>query len=513
MKWITRSRKREIVESLGLAQKNEQVVEFLKRGGDGSTLASSTSRRNAMNNVPRYLPILVLAIGSFAFPGATTVEPAGPGGQTDAAYNQCSMLGFGMEKVFVWTGQASFVNSKTGGIEDASSSGRGTNHALYDERYEARAVAKICGVTCGPLGVLRGNIRSADFFYERKDQRSVRHAYDECVDGSRPSPGSWSEMDEFVEGVEDPASQPSVAGTLAVSPDGSYDLMLTVRPMNYYLVGQGKDESYSACSGRTKKITSITAPDVVSGVSGTFENSVIHVTSPVAPVAFLVVDSGQVVERYIQGSDDIVQEETFASGRAKASFSDPGDSMYIDRLTSNWSLFGATPCERVEWRLQMDLAFLIAYSAPGPRIEARADNFTVHGYDRLVTILANQILDNTWGPRPGDSPSDDHSTDMSVGADCKIHGKDERKKAAEESCEPEVVFDSLLKHEETHVRQCGAYPEHFRWDPSEPVPPDALAEDEIEAYCVGSRILLDWLKQNCPRDYSSFEKIFADNCP
>lgn len=417
-----------------------------------------------------------------------------------SAYSQCSMFGIAEGEVAIWRGEASFTQSKSGRFEGGSSSEGSSTGVQYDETFDARAVANICAVACGPLGALQGSIKSSDFIYKKEDHYSASWTGDGCS-GSRKIDGS-------LVGEVDPTSQEGVGGTLTVSPDGSYQLMLSVTPFLYFVSGSSTEIDNDGCSGRTKRIVSVTGPGLEPEVSGTSDEAVIQVMSPSVPVTFVGVDDGRLVEGRIEGGDEIVGLEVPARSRAVVRLDGSDVQKYVEKTTSKWTLSSVSVCDEVEQALRSDLALLMAFNDVGPMISAREGNLGRDAYENLVDQLAFKIYSDQWEASEPSPPSSAASVDMGVQDDnCEMVGADALRHASRQNCEHDVILESILAHERKHQEQCRNQHDQFDSDSAE-----ALSRFEVEAYCVGIGQLLSWLETNCSGNYDAYDEIYSTIC-
>ncbi len=154
------------------------------------------------------------------------------------------------------------------------------------------------------------------------------------------------------------------------------------------------------------------------------------------------------------------------------------------RETAEWDLKAESPCPEVLRRLQQDLAFGETYA------DEKLGEFTddLDAYEALVCKIAYKAVHGTYPP-PGEDPCE-----VEAGTDQKGKpvGLDDLQRKMEAECRPGVIFAAISAHEDLHGRQKEQFPEYSDGRPR------TWGLMEASAYAMDARMLLEWLKENCP---------------
>jgi hypothetical protein len=100
--------------------------------------------------------------------------------------------------------------------------------------------------------------------------------------------------------------------------------------------------------------------------------------------------------------------------------------------------------------------------------------------------------------------------DLATNNDCEIENVKEVKTENKRQCYPGIIFESMYEHEKTHARQCRDKETSSEYKSGTP---KSYQKFEIEAYCVGISILLNYAKEHCKdHDLKPYEKEFKRLC-
>lgn len=152
--------------------------------------------------------------------------------------------------------------------------------------------------------------------------------------------------------------------------------------------------------------------------------------------------------------------------------------------TAEWDLKAESPCPDVLRRLLQDLAYGEAY-ADEKLTESAADT---DQYDEMVGRHAYKIVHGNFPPS-GKAPDEREAATDEQG---RVSGLDELRRKLEKECKPDAIFESIAAHEELHGRQQEQFPEYTDGRPR------TWGLMEVSAYAMDARMLLEWLKENCP---------------
>jgi len=167
-----------------------------------------------------------------------------------------------------------------------------------------------------------------------------------------------------------------------------------------------------------------------------------------------------------------------------------GEGAFHQKMIARWHLDPEDPCDDVRDQLRQDLSYLVAYN----NVELLNKGLDGTSYEQEVNRLAWKLYKGEAGIPGGGQNFPPPTTNMGVGNDCTLHGAEKIKQKYEKLCVPEVIYDSILKHELTHQRQCRKDPAAFQRDSKTAV---GRSRNEMQAYCDGVNILLGWLKDHC----------------
>jgi hypothetical protein len=153
--------------------------------------------------------------------------------------------------------------------------------------------------------------------------------------------------------------------------------------------------------------------------------------------------------------------------------------------TAIWDLRAESPCPDVYKRLRQDLSFAEAYAE-----KQIADSATsIDEYEILVSVRA-YFINHGVKPRPGEDPSEIEASTDEQG---QQSGLEQLKQKLESECKPDIIFDSIAHHEDVHTNQQSQFSEFNDGKPR------TWGLMEVSAYVSNIQMLMDWLRENCPK--------------
>ena len=117
-------------------------------------------------------------------------------------------------------------------------------------------------------------------------------------------------------------------------------------------------------------------------------------------------------------------------------------------------------------------------------------NQRIKAYEKLVNQQVYRILHGEEPPE-GELTNTDAYVDGATGK-AEESLKELKDRLARE-CKPDIIYDSIEKHEKTHEKQHATFEDEYN---SGDVVIFGLME--VTAYLAGIHMLLDWLEFNCP---------------
>jgi hypothetical protein len=202
---------------------------------------------------------------------------------------------------------------------------------------------------------------------------------------------------------------------------------------------------------------------------------------------------------------------------------DAGGRNESEILQVSWDFEQETPCDLVIAELKEGLSGLMSYARTETLSEAIREQWTGRQYDDKVGEWQVAIYETRWWeggnindariapPPPGEKPRSS-KIDFGTNDDCEVENPKEYRDTLNWQCYPEIIFQSIMAHENTHVRQCSddrtkaEYLSHS---------PRSFNKFEIEAYCVGAAHLLNWADKNCrdrEKDLAPLDKAYGEYC-
>lgn len=152
--------------------------------------------------------------------------------------------------------------------------------------------------------------------------------------------------------------------------------------------------------------------------------------------------------------------------------------------TAEWDLQGVPACSDILDQLREDIAFAEAYSLK-----------EIAGFAGSIREYESLVSDRAWRIRHGRHvPRGEESSELDAGTDSqgKQVGLEELEQRLREQCRHGMIFQSIAAHEDVHTRQQERFPEY---DDGTPLTHGLM---EVSAYVADARMLLEWLKENCP---------------
>lgn len=192
-------------------------------------------------------------------------------------------------------------------------------------------------------------------------------------------------------------------------------------------------------------------------------------------------------------------------------------------ITASWDIGRRNPCDDVIDQLRQELSMIQAYADANLVSRARREGWSGEEYDDAAFEDGKSRYASGWWKGPssgshsgysGNRPKGDRRghIDMALNSkNCSIEGQDEKRKALEQDCVPQVVYDSILEHEKTHAKQCMSErtAEEFASRT-----PDSFRKFEQAAYCVGAKKLLNWAYGVCKEsDVKPLRDAYYTYCP
>lgn len=384
----------------------------------------------------------------------------------------------------------------------------------YDENLKAMVRAEAC---C--CGYSRGVITTIDYVNHNHtiDGKAYQQSKGtQCNDErSRPykvmQPGDAvrKKFDASEHYRPDPPGEGRV--TLKLKPDGKYELSANI----FYYIDieyEDADEWEFACSGE-KRVGKLSLRSTPTGMHGELYSS--------NPFQMKSGDSPELRKHFMTFRYEGTFTGDVIKGVAFIPNPDPGkwgclpvDRLHTTEFNAHDEIVGEYEfklkdgCSEVIDKLMDEAAYVLAWKDPSLKekafdieLEEGLHNrlSKINHYTDLVDDYARTIRLKRRPPegRPGGGQkSIDISTDFRK---CEIEKKREFLEQQKKICQPKVLVDSVLKHENTHVSQCehyrDNYPARYRMDPLFAYyNVNMLAGDEVEATCAGMRVLINWLE-------------------
>ncbi|MBN1472458.1 MAG: hypothetical protein JW925_11810 [Syntrophaceae bacterium] len=196
-----------------------------------------------------------------------------------------------------------------------------------------------------------------------------------------------------------------------------------------------------------------------------------------------------------------------------------------ETLKVSWEFEIKDQCDDIIDQLREDISMLRAYANEKIIADAARDGWDGSHpgdgkvYDERVAMEGVKQFKSHWWdpnykppPNSGASHPNDGSAkiDLATNNDCKVVNVDEVKDDYKKKCYPDVLFKSMYEHELTHARQCKNKTTSAEYKSGTPRSYQKL---EMEAYCVGAGIILNYAKEHCKdHDLKPYEKEIKRLC-
>jgi hypothetical protein len=280
----------------------------------------------------------------------------------------------------------------------------------------------------------------------------------------------------------------TTAVTLLVEDGGAYALSV----QSFATVVHLQDhiyEDYNACTEKTTRREHHIRPAAKGQpLSESFESlkpgedkvKVTRQALPPLPLPAGCVGEGVVSGPRLEGKVELIEKKSTIKGG------------YEQTTTSNWELEAKDPCPDAYNQLLEDLAWAEAYLDAD--IQEKVEDIEnikqrIKTYEKLVNQQVYRIM---HGREPPDGELAD--TDASVDGDSgRTEGLEELKKRLARECKPDIIYESIEKHEKTHSKQLQTFEEEYNSGNAV-----IFGLMEVTAYLAGIQVLMDWLEFNCP---------------
>jgi hypothetical protein len=409
--------------------------------------------------------------------------------------------------VVIWDGKITI--SRQASAKTREDKREGGNVFVHFENRTVNDVTVIEACGTGPLLKVYSAERSLEDRKEkgtRSSQASTDCGYPEEADGHNPlyiekhfkriirTPGNKSFRSETMhtslyegEGVK--PLEGTTAVTLMVEDGGVYTLTV----QSFALVLHLQDhlyKDYNACTGKTKQTEHYIRPATKGQPPGSSSDSTkpggdsVKITrQTLPPLAFPAgfTGEGAVSGTMLEGEVELIEKKSDVGG-------------YEETTRSTWSLAAKDPCQDAYNQLLEDLAWAEAYVNADIQSKVERQNIEnikqrIKTYEKLVNQQVYRILHGEEPPE-GELADTDAYVDGATG---KAEGLDELKDRLARECKPDIIYDSIEKHERTHQKQEQTFEEEYN---SGDVVIFGLME--VTAYLAGIHMLIDWLERNCP---------------
>jgi hypothetical protein len=204
------------------------------------------------------------------------------------------------------------------------------------------------------------------------------------------------------------------------------------------------------------------------------------------------------------------------------------DLKTTETLKVSWEFEIHDECEDIIDELKESISILRAYASEELINKAAKDGWdgSHEGdgevYDeRVAKEGVRQYRLHWWDPnyRPpqdslGNSDGRDEggsaTIDMATNNDCEVKNEDAVREDYKRKCYPGILAEAMYQHELVHARQCADKETAGEYKSGTP---KSYQKFEIEAYCTGLGIILDYAKKNCKdRDLKPYEKEYKRLC-
>ena len=364
---------------------------------------------------------------------------------------------------------------------------------------------------CGAAGELAVTAVTRTLSEKRDLDKKATNARSGCApddpSGRAPmryvSPGSWSERT-----VRERISIYTGKGSVPLE-KGAF-VMLTLLPGMGYQLSAGHDtmtsleqdevdKNHDACTQKTKILESHTrtvAPDQPGPVDRSEDGLKTWIYFPPMRRPQVVTGEGKIAK-------DKIARPAFLYREVEAK----KKTQYGEKTTASWSFEATSPCPEVYENLLFELAAAEAYADRNLRDFASDPG----DYDKKVDWKIKQ----TFTGKPagsGQAGSIEKSFPLAVNEDCEIVRRaddgdgadllrgDEAIRAYQEqqarACEPEIITEATVRHEQEHVSQCEGDKQRFT-PTDKKAKIQSMGQSELSAYLVSARFLLSFLEDFC----------------
>jgi hypothetical protein len=408
--------------------------------------------------------------------------------------------------IVLWDGKITISRQASAETREDKSEGDGVSIHFEEKKVDDVTVIEACGT--GPMLKVYSAERSLEDTTEKgvrveaasthcgmpkeAEQHNLLHQaiyYDPII----KTPGNKTFRSEktrtsLFEGEGVKPLEESTIVTLMVEDGGKYTLSVQSFAMVLHLQDHIY-EDYNACTGKTKRTEHSIRPAAKgtppgsSSESGKQEGKIVkttHQTLPPLPLPAGFVGEGAVSGPMLEGSVEFVEKRSEIGG-------------YDETTTSTWSLRAKDPCQDAYKQLLEDLAWAEAYL--NADIQKQVADENIENIGQRIKTYEERVNQQVYRILHGEEPPEGEltDTDASVDGAGETEGLEELKERLARECKPDVIYDSIEKHEKTHQKQQKAFEEEYNAG-------DVVIFGlmEVTAYLAGVHVLLDWLDFNCP---------------
>jgi hypothetical protein len=467
-----------------------------------------------------------------------------------------------------WRGTITFVYRKAGSVQGSGE----VNQTKHTHKHHTSQTFTTNVRACGKGSSLKGSIKNAQVDYMDSDTATSLEEKRTCFEDltvKKPGNKKSTTSNFYGEVSEEFLKRRFSVGLTAAPSEKRYFLRLDLSGYQAFLIlGKIQSEDYYPCDGDTYRKTvhyskAVKAGEEKNDCDGSGQNCTGSVPAIPAALPLIVSHKGPYDGKRIKGSialtpeqlgkvmetqhremlqdlkkamewmpKEIVQELNDALAEMKKNDpSDPpskpgggtGGKNESEILQVSWDFELETPCDQVIDELKEGLSGLMAYARTETFSEAIRENWTGRQYDDKVGEWQVAIYETRWWeggnindaqivpPRPGEKPRSS-KIDFGTNDDCKVENPEGYQDQLRWQCYHDVIFQSIMAHENTHVRQCSdektqsEYLSHT---------PRSFNKFEIEGYCVGAATLLNWADKNCrgkEKELAPLDKAYDEYC-
>lgn len=181
---------------------------------------------------------------------------------------------------------------------------------------------------------------------------------------------------------------------------------------------------------------------------------------------------------------------------------------YEERTVASWSAVATSQCEQVRAFILQDLLWTEAY----------LDRSLQQGAGVNTKLFVERVTQQVYKKGGGKGDKGEATVEIEVDKDCVLRGADAFRDASQDACQPSVVPEAVLAHEQRHVQQClwgkknadagssGGKPGHNSYAQATP---EEYGLNEAAAHLVGIGRALSWYEDNCPDDGEGLRRRFV----